>query len=363
MKKLLPVFLLSFILFFGCKDEECCDNPIPASTYYPPNSGTWETTSPIDLNWDTSNIPELLTLLETNGTRAFMVIKDGKIVMENYWGKGLLNVNDFNKDLDWYWASAGKTLTSCMVGKAQEEGFLSLSDKTSKYLGNGWTSLTTQQEDKITIKHQLTMTTGLDDSGLNSDKTDPVNLKYVADAGNRWAYHNAPYTLLDTVVESAVGQNFEDYFNLKLRDRIGMNGYWFWLGDNHVYFSTARSMARYGYLILNNGEWNDEQIINEAYVTDMVTRSQQMNNAYGYLWWLNGSETYMLPGSQIVLPGSFTPNGPTDMYAGMGKNGQYVCVVPSMNLILVRMGENPDNALVPILFLNDIWGKLNKVIS
>ncbi len=360
MKKLLPLILLVFI--FGCKDDEP-EQPNPSSTYFPPIGSTdWTTTSASELGWNTDKIEDLNNLLETNGTRAFMVIKEGKIVMEKYWGKGLLNTNNFNEKSDWYWASAGKTLTASMVGIAQEEGYLHITDQTSDHLGN-WTSLTTEQEDKITIWHQLTMTSGLDDAGFNSDNTEPSNLTYKADAGTRWAYHNAPYTLLDTVVESAVELEFETYFNDKLRNKIGMNGYWLWLGDNHVYFSTARSMARFGYLILNEGKWENDQIIPQDFWHDMTNRSQEINKAYGYLWWLNGSSSFMLPGSQIEFPGSNTPNAPADMFAGMGKNGQYVCVVPSMDLVLVRMGENPDNALVPILFLNDIWEKMNEIIQ
>lgn len=63
----------------------------------------------------------------------------------------------------------------------------------------------------------------------------------------------------------------------------------------------------------------------------------------------------MVPGLQRQFPGSFIPNGPADMYCGMGRDGQYVCVVPSQNLVLVRMGENPDQSLIPLQYLNDIW--------
>jgi len=51
------------------------------------------------------------------------------------------------------------------------------------------------------------------------------------------------------------------------------------------------------------------------------------------------------------------------MISGIGKNGQYVCVIPSKNMVLVRMGENPESVPVPFLFLNDIWKKLNSIIK
>ncbi len=94
----------------------------------------------------------------------------------------------------------------------------------------------------------------------------------------------------------------------------------------------------------------------------MITTSQQLNKSYGYLWWLNGKESFMVPEVRLVFPGSFNPTAPDDMISGIGKNGQYVSVVLSMNIVLVRVGENPDSVPVPFLFLNDIWSALNDVI-
>jgi len=51
------------------------------------------------------------------------------------------------------------------------------------------------------------------------------------------------------------------------------------------------------------------------------------------------------------------------MYAAMGKNGQLINVVPSKNIVVIRMGDAPDNALVPFTFQNDLWAKLNTVIT
>jgi hypothetical protein len=95
----------------------------------------------------------------------------------------------------------------------------------------------------------------------------------------------------------------------------------------------------------------------------MVTASQNLNKSYGYLFWLNGKESFMVPESQLIIPGSLTPNAPDDMFSGIGKNGQYVSVIPSKSMVLIRMGEDPSSVPVPFLFLNDIWGKLNLIIK
>jgi CubicO group peptidase (beta-lactamase class C family) len=355
------VFLAAFILFGGCSKDASSDT----SLYFPPtDSDTWETASPSSLGWNSAEIPALIDILKTNGTRAFIVLKDGKIVIEEYFGNNLAGTAAFNKNSIWYWASAGKTLTAFIVGKAQEDGFLRITDKSADYLGAGWTSLPSQKELLITIKNQLSMTTGLDDGVTDNHSFLPKDLIYKADAGTRWAYHNGPYTLLEKVVKSAVGQDFDVYFNSVLRNKIGMDGSWQWSDNDHVYYSTARSMARFGLLMLSNGGWNNESIMkNTAYFNEMITPSQNINNSYGYLWWLNGKASFMMPESQLIIQGSCTPNGPGDMYSGMGKNGQYISVIPSRKLVLIRMGEDPESVSVPFLFLNDIWAKLKMIIN
>jgi CubicO group peptidase (beta-lactamase class C family) len=284
--------------------------------------------------------------------------------MEEYFGNNLAGTLPFDKNTFWYWASAGKTLTAFTVGKAQEEGFLDITDKSSDYLGAGWTSLTSEKESLITIRHQLTMTTGLDDGVTDNHSFLPQDLIYKKDAGTRWAYHNGPYTLLESVVTNASPMDFDAYFNSVLRDKIGMDGSWIWTGNDHVYYSTARSMARFGLLMLNNGKWAEEAIMtNSVYFNEMINTSQNLNKSYGYLFWLNGKESFMLPESQLVIPGSVTPNGPPDMYSGIGKNGQYVSIIPSEKMVLIRMGEDPSSVPVPFLFLDDIWEQFNLIIK
>lgn len=355
-------FLTLFLIFL----QSCSkDDPESKNLYFPPiGSDTWETITPSSLGWNTSEIPSLLTLLENNKTRAFIVLVDGKIVIEEYFGKNLAGTLPFDNKTLWYWASAGKTLTAFTVGKAQEEGYLKITDKTSDYLGAGWTSLTPEKESLINIRHQLTMTTGLDDGVANNHSFLKQDLIYKKDAGTRWAYHNAPYTLLESVVKSATRRNFDTYFNSVLRDKTGMDGTWIWTDNDHVYYSTPRSMARFGLLMLNNGKWESETIMsNTSYLSEMTTTSQSINKSYGYLFWLNGKESFMAPESQLVIPGSISPNGPADMYSGMGKYGQYISIIPSKKMVLVRMGEDPTSVPVPFLFLDDIWKKLNLIIK
>lgn len=327
------------------------------STYFPPLVGNaWDTLSPASLGWCEPKIDSLIDYLEAKNSKAFILLKDGKIVIEKYFGT-------FTMDSAWYWASAGKTLTAFAIGIAQQEGFLSIQDTTSDYLGTGWTSCPPTKEEKITIRHQLTMSSGLDDGVPDHYCTLDTCLQYLADAGTRWAYHNGPYTLLDSVIESATGQSLNSYITQKIKNPTGMTGAFFPSGYNNLFISKPRSMARFGLLMLNQGNWNGNQILTDTtYFQQMVNSSQTLNPSYGYLTWLNGKSSFMVPGLQFNFPGSFSPNAPSDMYAALGKDGQIINVVPSQNLVYIRMGNAPGAGEVPITFNDTLWIKLNEVM-
>ena len=355
------IFILLLLTFLSCKKDD--PKPSLQDLYFPPINGTWETVTPASLGWDEPKLPDLKSLLETSNTRALIVLKNGKIVIEEYLGKQITGTNDFTVTSNWYWASAGKTLTSALVGIAESQGQLSFDNKTSDYLGTDWSSLTTAQENKITIRHQLTMTSGLDDGVADRDCTDPSCLTYLTDPNTRWAYHNAPYTLLDKVIANATGKLINEYATDQILNKIGMNGQYLKSGYNNVFYSTPRSMARFGLLLLNKGSWDQTPIIPETYFNLMITSSQNFNPSYGYLTWLNGKDFYVPPTTQLKVPTSITPNAPADMFAAMGKNGQLINIVPSKNIVLVRMGDDPGTSLVPFLFQDDLWKKLNGIIK
>ena len=336
----------------------CCAlliiNAKAQSIYFPPLTGnTWDTIAPQNLGYCQPKIDSLYSFLEQNNSKAFILLKDGKIVLEKYFGT-------HTPTSLWQWASAGKTITSFMTGIAQQEGFLSITDTTASYLGQGWTNCTPQQEEKITIWNQLTMTSGLNDGVQDPFCTIDTCLEYLADAGSRWAYHNAPYTLLDGVIENATGQTLNNYTTQKLKIPTGITGTFYSVGYNNVFVSNARSMARFGSLILNKGNWNGNQIMTDTtYFNDMINTSQNLNKSYGYLWWLNGKQSYMVPTLQTVFPGYVCPNAPSDLIAAIGAGGQFLNVVPSQNLVWLRMGDEPTTSLVPFLLNDQIWEYVN----
>lgn len=352
MNKLVYYFLVLY-LSVSCSSENPAPAPIATeSMYFPAISDTnWETKSIADLGWKQSSVQPLLDYLDLKNSKGFIILVNGRIVMENYF-------NGHSATTAWYWASAGKTLTAIMSGIAQQEGLININNKVSDYIGTGWTSVPLTKENLITNKHLLTMTSGIEDIA-NGDDVTPAKLTYKADAGTRWAYHNV-YVKLQDVIANASGQTWPIYFNTKLRDKIGMSGSWIQIDNNSVYWSTTRSMARFGLLILNKGKWENTTILNETYCNEATNTSQNINLGYGYLWWLNGKSSYHLPQSQLQFNGSIIPSGPNDMFMALGKNDQKIYVVPSKKMVVIRMGEAADNVNLALSdFDNVLWQKIN----
>ncbi|HAT75783.1 MAG TPA: serine hydrolase [Flavobacterium sp.] len=343
--------LFSFLLLASCSS----DSPTPSPTetmYFPPKTGdVWETKSIATLGWKQSAVQPLLDYLELKHSKSFIILVNGRIVIEQYF-------NRHSATSPWYWASAGKTLTSTVTGIAQQEGLININNKVSDYIGTGWTSMPLVKENLITNKHLLTMTSGIEDIA-NGDDVTPAKLTYKADAGTRWAYHNV-YVKLQDVIAQASGQSWSNYFNSKLRDKIGMTGAWIQVDNNSVYYSTTRSMARFGLLALNKGKWESTTILNETYFNEATNTSQNINLGYGYLWWLNGKGSYHLPQLQTEFQGSLIPSAPTDMFIALGKNDQKIYVIPSKKMIVIRMGEAADNVNLALSDFDDVlWQKIN----
>lgn len=356
-KYLLYIFFLG--LFSCSNDDRPSDEgsfPLPTESIYFPTNGSniWETISPSELGWNQSELQPLLDFLELKNTKSFIMLHNGKIVVENYFGT-------HNASSPWYWASAGKTLTTAISGIAEQEGLININNKVSDYLGTGWTSAPLTKENLITCKNLLSMNSGLDDT--LGDDVSPSNLQYVADAGTRWAYHNV-YVKMQDVVAQASGQTWSNYFNIKLRDKLGMSGLWIQDGGLSVYWSNTRSMARFGLMMFANGKWHSTQIINENYLTNATNTSQNLNLSYGYLWWLNGKSSYRLPQTQLQFTGSLIPNAPNDMFAALGKNDQKIYIVPSKKLVIVRMGDSADNTNFGLSDFDDtLWEKINALTN
>ncbi len=309
-----------------------------------------------NIRFDKAKIDGLNTYNEEHKSRAFIIYQDGKIINEKYFGKKLIGRQAFDQETNWYWASAGKSLTAVLIGIAQQENLLNIEDSVSKYLGK-WTSMASEDEDKITIKHLLTMTSGLDykkDFFCSSKNC----LVFKNPPGTFWYYDTAVYSQLAKIIEKVSKKNIDDYTSEKLSG-AGITGKWHKYAGGLVFFSTAKSFLQFGKLVLNKGTLDGKIYYkNDLYFQNMLQSSQDLNPSYGYLWWLNGKEKIKVPGVETALNQSLVPNAPKDMFCALGKNGQFLDIVPSENLIIVRMGASPTAVENTVKFHRELWDKI-----
>ncbi len=363
MKKILYLFVIGSVLI-GCSSTDIDtpaleEAPDLTQLYFPPiATSEWETVTLDQLAWNPDATEPLLDFLASRNSKAFLILQNGRIAMEAYFNGGDANTN-------YPWFSAGKTLTAFTLGIAIEEGYLNVEDSSADYLGEGWTLMPFEQEQNITVRDHITMTTGLDYTVANVNCTDPECLDYYNEPGSFWYYHNAPYTLSQDIISGAIEGNFENYFNAKVKSPIGMQGDWVRLGFPNVYYSTARSMARFGLLSLNSGIWDGESLLSDqTYLNALTSPSQDLNPAYGYLWWLNGQDRFRVPSSELEFQGALIPNAPSDLVAGLGAFDQKLYVVPSLHLVVIRLGDSAgEDFLGPSSFDNQLWGYLQDLIN
>lgn len=163
------------------------------------------------------------------------------------------------------------------------------------------------------------------------------------------------------MLESALGKSRNALTQEWIGDVIGIQrGSWFLNG--YVYASTAREAARFGLFIASGAKWgNGSQLLGPIFQRDMVRPNQTPNASYGYLWWLNGQSSYMLPGTQIVYQGSLVPTAPGDMVAALGMDDQKIYIVPSRELVVVRFGDRggSSNPLALSQYDTDLWARIS----
>jgi CubicO group peptidase (beta-lactamase class C family) len=126
-------------------------------------------------------------------------------------------------------------------------------------------------------------------------------------------------------------------------------------------------MARFGLLMASDGKWNGNTIMTSStYFTQMLSSSQALNPGYGYLWWLNGQSSFVLPGTTgQSFPGSLMPNAPLDLKAALGFADKKIYVVKSRDLVVIRHGAASNAPISQALsnFDNEIWRRMMEAIN
>ncbi len=271
-------------------------------------------------------------------TVAFVVIKDTNIIFESYW-------DNYSASSTSSSFSMAKSIVSLLVGIAIDEGLInSINDPIDNYLPEFKNS-----KYKITVKDLLTMSSGIkwDESynnpfsvttksyyGKNLDKL-VLKSKSEIPPGEKYKYKVTDPQLLSIILKRVYKKTLSEITSEKLWKPLGAVNTASWSldqinGDEKAtccFNSNARDFARFGQLILNNGNWNGKQIIPELYIKESLTPASYLkdenNNAvdyYGYQWWICNYQNSMI-------------------YYARGILGQYIISIPEKNMVIVRLGH------------------------
>ncbi|MDG1331468.1 MAG: serine hydrolase [Crocinitomicaceae bacterium] len=297
--------------------------------------------------------PSFREYIEELGTKAFLVFKGDTLLFEEYWEEHTDETvsNSF---------SMSKTLVAILVGIAIDEGKIEgLDVSASKYLPE----FKDDERKKITIRHLLTMSSGLDwtESTKNplSDnaksyygwdlREQVTSQKLITEPGKKFNYQSGNTELLGFIVEKATGVDLTKYAEDKIWSKIGANDNAYWSlddkdGDEKAFcciYATARDYARIGSLLLHKGKIGDEQIIPTWFYEEMIV-PQKMKTKEG------------IPNTRYGLH-TWTYFGKTNpVYYCRGAKGQYIITIPKENLMIVRLGStDKSNFDIPEQFEKD----------
>ena len=290
---------------------------------------------------------------EMGKTRAIVIIHEGRLVFEAY----AENFGPDTKQVSW---SMAKSITSALAGRAVMLGLIEDIDTPmpSPFAAD-------DPRSEITWRQWLTMTDGLDYLEIGSTglmDNDVVQMMYgpgrfdvaqhivdefelAHDPGAVWNYSTAGFHLIARALQEVTGAEDEAGFartmDEMLFEPIGMEAVpefdaaGTFLGGSLVWAS-ARDFAKFGYLYLRGGVWQGERLLPEGWV-DFSRRDPASTkaNVYGAGWWL-GADPDPVPEGQAAT----TP--PFDAFSAQGHEGQTIWVVPSKDLVIVRLGIMPN---------------------
>lgn len=272
---------------------------------------------------------------------SLLVMQGGRILAERY-------APDWPADRPRELASVAKSIVAVLIGMAIEDGFIAGLDQSAADFIPQWRD---DARRAITLRHLMSMTSGLDDTGLalRGITGDQFVINAAAPLrdppGSRWAYNTAAYHLLFHVLVRATGEGVESHAQRKLLGPLGMeNTRWVTspgrgaVTNYYSAASTARDLARFGALVLNGGRHEGRQLIGADFLQTLTTSSQTLNPSYGLLWWCNAAPGFDATGR---VAGYRFPRSPRETVAALGAGGQAVLLVPSRALVVVRQGGPP----------------------
>jgi CubicO group peptidase (beta-lactamase class C family) len=306
----------------------------------------WPIATPSEAGLDTAKVMQAYRMLWDENAyynaKSLLVIRHGKLVFENY----CRDVND--RDTIAHIQSVTKSVTSLVFGICRDQGFFPNLD-TALYalMPNRFPDDSLKR--KITLRHLLTMKSGIRfDNDQYSDevlKNKPADIvRYIlakpmyAVPGDSFYYRDCDPQLVSSAVQQVTGKSLAEIARAQLFEPMGITDF-IWDPNHdgssrggHGLFLKPRDLAKLGRLVLQNGNWDGQQLVSEDWITQSTepqTESLPGEDPspvhYGFYWW--------------VLPRS-------DLFTAWGHGGQYICVLPQLDMIIVMTSMpsvNDDN--------------------
>lgn len=320
----------------------------------------WKTKSIYDLEVDTTRIHAFFSQMKNqrNKLHSALLVKDGDLIVEEYLNGELV-------DRPHKLRSVTKSIRSLLLGIAIEQGIIrSLDDPILKYLTNySLQKNLDPRKNKITIRHLITMSTGLDCNDWDKKSKGQedrvykqkdwiqytLDLPLVHEPGQVSYYCSMGSVLLAEIISQASGmsiQNFADIYLFQPLDITNID--WVHTANKNVIPAamrlkmTSRDLAKIGLLVLNRGKWKDTQVISEQWINESTSTHKYIGSMrYGYLWW----NISFRVGDKVY-----------DSVVATGNGGQYIMIVPEQNMVGVFTGGayNSEEDKLPFGIMRDV---------
>jgi len=334
-----PRYVLSILLVLllgACTSQTAPETPSPPpmpieSDYWP--TGGWRTSTPEEQGMDSAKLAEMIDYLQGQTSfsiHSLLIIRNGYVVTDAYFypfAQGSLH------DI----ASDTKSIMSTLVGIAIDQGYIeSVRQPVLDFFPERTVANLDANKEAMTLEDLLTMRSGfecihqptevtLDQMMASSDWVQfALDLPMAAEPGTRFVYCSPNVHILSAIIQETTGMTALAFAQEHLFGPLGISDViwppdpqghnWGW-GDIKL---APHDMAKLGYLYLNEGLWDGQQVLSSAWVKAATSSQQHATNGYGYLWWLKP--------------------GPPDIYFADGRGGQRISVLPEQNMVVVTTG-------------------------
>jgi len=287
------------------------------------------------------NITNRIKNGEFGNIYSLIIVKNGQLVYEEYFRSS-------DRDHLFTLYSVSKSFTSALVGIALDKNFIkSINEPFMPYLPEYSDIIEDERKNSITLKHLLTLSSGLDwdeqTYSYEDNRNVHVQMEHTGDwikfilqrplsdmPGKKWLYNTGNVQLLSAVIKKSTGLSAHKFAEKYLFKPLGIKKY-YWNADPAGYTCAGgsdgglrlrtRDLAKFGYLYLYEGKWKDRKILSQQWIEESTKKHRDINKnvAYGYLWWVRKPET------ESNLPGSF--------YAS-GSGNHMLIIVPSRKMVI-----------------------------